>query len=312
MQNIRVAVIGVGYLGKFHAQKYQLVPNCDLIAVIDSCEERAKQVSQELKVPYYLDDASVLDTVDAVSIVSPTTTHFEVAKRFLQHGIHVFVEKPLTSTLEESEELAHLSHEKGVIVQVGHIERFNLAFLSAFKEIQNPQFIEGTRVAHFSPRGTDVDVIFDLMIHDLDLAISLMGQLPSSVEAVGANVLTANTDICNARLKFDTGSTINLTASRIAQKTERKWRIFKTGTCVNLDLALGKATQFQVQNQEVAIEDLVCERTQSQLLTEQHDALLEEILDFVNCIQNLTPPIVGATEAVQAIKLAVEIKNQLK
>ena len=311
-RNLKVAVIGVGYLGKFHAHKYQLVPNCDLVAVVDSCEERAKQMSQELGVPYHLDCSSVLGMVDAVSIASPTTTHFEIAKTFLNCGIHVFVEKPLTATLEESQELASLSIEKGAIVQVGHIERFNLAVLSAFEHIQNPRFIEATRVSYFSPRGTDVDVIFDLMIHDLDLAITLMRQFPSSVEAFGANVLTPNIDICNARLKFGQASIINLTASRIAQKTERKWRVFKTGACINLNLALGKATQFQVQNQEVVITDLAYPNTKSQVLTKQHDALLEELLDFIHCIQHQTLPHVGATEAVQAIRLAVEIRNQLQ
>ncbi len=311
-RNLKVAVVGVGYLGNFHAQKYQLLPDCELVAVVDSCPTRAKQISEALQVPCVADYSSLSGNVDAVSVASPTSTHFEIAKTLLGHGIHLFVEKPLASTLAESEELADLSTKKGLILQVGHIERFNLALMSAWEAIQNPRFIEGTRVAQFSPRGTDVDVIFDLMIHDLDLAIALMGRLPDAVEAVGADVLTPNIDICNARLKFANDCTINLTASRFAQKTERKWRLFKTGTCINLDLAEGQATQFQVKNQEIATTNLTCQKTESQKLTKKHDALLEEIIEFVHSVQNQTAPQVGPTEAVQAITLAVEIKKQLQ
>ena len=202
---LKTAVIGVGYLGRFHAQKYSGITDSELIGVVDVDPESAQNIADELEVPFYTDYHEVLDKADAVSIVVPTVLHYETAKAFLKNGVHVLLEKPFAANIEEAEELEQLSRDMNVRLQIGHLERFNPVFTEFQQLIDQPKFIENIRIAPFPKRGTDVDVILDLMIHDIDLVMAVVGEYPESVEGTGVNIITSTTDLANARLRFPSG-----------------------------------------------------------------------------------------------------------
>ncbi|MGK5095498.1 Gfo/Idh/MocA family oxidoreductase [Deltaproteobacteria bacterium TL4] len=307
-ETLKVAVIGVGYLGRFHAQKYAVLPHCELIGVIDSSLERAKEVGEELNVPYYQNYEDILEKVDAVSIVVPTVYHYAIAKPFLQRGKHVLLEKPFAATVPEAKALLQLAEENKVCLQIGHLERFNVVFTEFQKLIQAPRYIENIRIAPFPKRGTDVDVVLDLMIHDIDLVLAVVGEYPSSVEGFGVSILTPTTDIANARLRFPNGCIADLTASRISDKAERKMRIFQSGLYLSLDYGTGKAKKLTVSpHSKLTPDDLKPETYQ----LAKADALLTEIQSFLAAIQNNEEPEVTALDGLQALEVAWEIKNQL-
>ncbi|MBF0279188.1 MAG: Gfo/Idh/MocA family oxidoreductase [SAR324 cluster bacterium] len=304
---LRTAVIGVGYLGRFHAQKYSLLKDCELVAVVDQNLQKARAVGEELSVPFYTESEDVFEKVDAVSVVVPTVDHFRIAKSFIEKGIHVLVEKPFTATLEEAESLIEISKRLQVCLQVGHLERFNSVFKNFQDLIGQPQYIESTRISKFPERGTDVDVILDLMIHDIDLVLTILGEIPSEIEGVGTSILTDKVDLANARLRFSGGCVANLTASRVSDKAERKMRIFQPGLYLSLDYGTGQVRKLQIDPSE-SLDRNDLNPIQYQL--EKNDALLEEIQSFLNSIFQKSLPLVSAEAGLHAMKVAWQIKEQ--
>jgi len=244
-----VAVVGVGYLGRFHAQKYRALPDCDLIGVLDANSTRAAEIAAEVSTRAFSDLDDLLPRVKAVSVAVPTAQHHAVTRRCLEAGVHVLVEKPLAATSVEARELAELADRKGVTLQVGYLERFNPAFTALSSGIAEPQFIEAIRISGFRERGLDVDVVLDLMSHDLDLVLGVVHSPVKDLHAVGVSVLTPHTDLANARLIFANGCVANLTASRISAKSERRLRIFQRDAYLSMDLAAPSARRYTANRQ---------------------------------------------------------------
>tara|TARA_B110000305_G_scaffold237729_1_gene301678 strand:+ start:153 stop:1073 length:921 start_codon:yes stop_codon:yes gene_type:complete len=305
---LKTAVIGVGYLGRFHAQKYAALAEADLIGVVDVDPEQGQKVADELGVPFHADFREVLDQVDAVSIVVPTVHHYKTAKAFMEKGIHVLLEKPFAATIEEAEELEQLSRDKNLCLQIGHLERFNPVFTEFQQLIDRPKFIENIRIAPFPKRGTDVDVILDLMIHDIDLVLAVVGEYPESVEGTGVNIITSTADLANARLRFPSGCIADLTASRVSDKAERKMRIFQNGLYLSLDYGKGQARKLQVDSDAVPDpENLKPEVFQ----LEKGDALLAEIESFLSAVREGKKTQVTGQDGLNAMRVAWQIKDQL-
>ena len=304
--SLRAAVIGVGHLGSFHADKYAALHDVDLVGVVDTDAQRAGAVAQRLGTQSFTDHRQVLGKVDCVSLAVPTSLHFELAKDLLAHGIDVLVEKPMTTNVNEGRELVDLAERDGRILQVGHLERFNPAIRALRDIITKPRFIECHRLASFVDRGTDVDVVLDLMIHDLDVILSLVEAEVESVEAVGVPVLSESTDIANARLHFTDGCIANITASRVTMKQERKIRLFQADTYVSVDYS-----KKHVQ---------VCRRTmvngQPSIEVEERDiagdALFDEIEHFVEMVRTRRRPLVDGRVALRALEVAESIRDRMR
>jgi predicted dehydrogenase len=307
MSKIKCAVIGVGYLGRFHAQKYQQLDNVELIGVCDINRSSCDALASELQVPAYYDYHELLNTVDAVSIAATTTVHYAIARDFLAAGVHVLLEKPMTRTLAEADELIQLAKQHQVKFQIGHLERFNAARLALEPHLHHPLFIESHRLAPFNPRGTDVNVILDLMIHDIDIIQSIVHSPIQHIEAQGAPILSKSIDIANARIRFENHCVANVTASRISFKTERKTRIFQKDTYISIDYHNKQFAVFQKGEGEMF--PGIPEITRHQSVFEQGDALLEEIKAFVHCIINDTPPLVTGEEGRAALATAEQIST---
>ena len=305
---LKTAVIGVGYLGRFHAQKYVILDESELIGVVDVDKERGEKVAQELGVEFYEDFNDILDKVDAVSIVVPTIHHYETAKSFLEKGVHVLLEKPFAASIEEAEVLESLSREKNICLQIGHLERFNPVFTEFEQIINNPKFIENIRIAPFPKRGTDVDVVLDLMIHDIDMVLAVVGEYPDSVESTGVNIITSTADLAKARLRFPSGCIADLTASRVSDKSERKMRIFQSGLYLSLDYGTGQARKLQVNSKSYSDPENL---SPVSFQLEKGDALLSEIKSFLSAVQEGKPPKVTAEDGLNSMRVAWQIKNQL-
>ncbi|MDI1351741.1 MAG: Gfo/Idh/MocA family oxidoreductase [bacterium] len=305
MNKIRCAVIGVGYLGRFHAQKYQLTANADLIGVCDLNVDACNAVALELNVAAFFDYKELFGQVDAVSIAATTNKHFEIAKACIEQGIHVLIEKPITETVEQAEELITLAQKFNVKLQVGHLERFNAARLALDEHLNHPLFIESERLAPFNPRGTDVNVILDLMIHDIDIIQNMVQSPIISIEAQGSPVLTKAIDIANARITFANHCVANVTASRISFKTERKTRIFQDDSYISIDYHSKQLAVFKKGQGEMfpGIPEIISEQKEF----EKGDALLEEIKAFLACIENDSPPLVTGEEGRYALETAEKI-----
>lgn len=307
MQKIRCAVIGVGYLGRFHAQKYKLLDNVELIGVCDLNAEHCEAVSQELNVPAFFDYRDLFGKVDAVSIAATTKAHFSIAKACLQQGIHVLIEKPITETVEQAKELIALAAENNAKLQVGHLERFNSARLALDAHLDKPLFIESNRLAPYNPRGADVNVILDLMIHDIDIIQTIVHSPIKHIEAQGAPILSSSIDIANARITFENHCVANVTASRISFKTERKTRIFQANTYISIDYQEKQFAIFQKGEGEMfpGIPEII----RHQSVFDKGDALFEEIKAFVLCIEQNSEPLVTGAEGCAALATAAEITS---
>jgi predicted dehydrogenase len=310
MQKVRTAVIGVGYLGRFHAQKYAALPAAELVAVADASEENRAKVAAETGCRAVADYRELLDAVDAVSIATPTPLHYPIAKECLERGIHVLVEKPITTTLDEARSLVETAARTGRVLQVGHLERFNAAILALAGTLRTPRFIESHRLAPFKERGTDVNVVLDLMIHDIDLIQSLVGAPIESIDAVGASVFSDGLDIANARIRYANGCVANTTASRVSMKMERKLRLFQDDAYVSIDLQQKVLTLVRkppagsdAPKGQVAIE----ERTY-----DQGDALLFEIDAFLQSIITGSPPVVTGEDGLRALETATRITQMVQ
>lgn len=305
MNKIKCAVIGTGYLGRFHAQKYQLIPNAEFVGVCDRDPAVVQAVANELGVQAFSDYTQLFGKVEAVSIAATTNKHFEIAKACLEQGIHVLIEKPITETVEQADELIKLAQRHGAKLQVGHLERFNSARMALDEYLQTPLFIESERLAPFNPRGTDVNVILDLMIHDIDIIQNMVKSPIVSIEAQGTPVLTKAIDIANARITFANHCVANVTASRISFKTERKTRIFQDDSYISIDYHKKQLAVFQKGEGEMfpGIPDI----SSMQKEYSNGDALLEEIKAFLRCIEQDTTPLVTGEEGKYALETAEKI-----
>jgi predicted dehydrogenase len=309
MSKIRAAVVGVGYLGRFHAQKYAQLPACELIAVVDGRAEVRDAVAAEVKTRALSDYRELLGQVDAVSVVTPTPAHFEIADAFLAAGAHVLDEKPITETPQQARALIATAAKGKRILQVGHLERFNAAILAAEPHLSTPRFIECQRLAPFKERGTDVNVVLDLMIHDIDLVQSLAGSEIVSIDAVGTPVFSGEIDIANARIRFANGCVANTTASRVSLKTERKLRIFEDAAYISLDLQQKILTLIRRKEGAPLAGQLPVTIEEANL--EQGDALKSEIEAFLECIRNDRKPIVSGEDGLRALETAIRITEQV-
>jgi predicted dehydrogenase len=309
MSKIRAAVIGVGYLGRFHAQKYAQLPGCELLAVADGREEARTSVAGEVGAQAVADYRELLGKVDAVSVATPTPAHFEIAEAFLAAGAHVLVEKPITETPDQAKALIAQAAKFGRILQVGHLERFNAAVLAAEPYLSSPRFMECVRLAPYKERGTDVNVVLDLMIHDIDLVQSLAGSEIVSIDAIGTPVFSGEIDIANARIRFANGCVANTTASRVSLKTERKLRIFEDAAYISLDLQQKILTLIRKRGGVPQPGQLPVTIEEANL--EQGDALKSEIESFLDCIRNNKRPIVSGEDGLRALETAIRITEQV-
>lgn len=309
MKILKVAVIGVGYLGRFHAQKYKAMPNVELIGVVEPNAARAHEIAQELQVPVHSSIYPLLEHIDAASVVCPTVSHFHVTRELLNASIHCFVEKPITTTIDEANELIDLASQKGLILQVGHIERFNPAMAFLLNHVTKPMFIEAHRLSVFKQRAIDVDVVLDLMIHDLDLVLALMKTMPRELHAVGTPVLTPNVDIANARLVFENGCVANLTASRISLTPMRKFRVFEPGRYISADSIEQKNIMVSVPASAIKAEHGLIPQV---IEHEKQDSLLNELNFFIDSIRSSSSPPVTGEDGRQAIELAMEVKASIE
>ncbi len=309
-KTFNVAVIGVGHLGKFHADKYAAAEDCNLVAVVDSNLETAQTIAAKHGAEAVTNYQDILEHVDAVSLVVPTSLHFDIARDCLNAGIHCLIEKPITTTVDEAQVLIDLAKEQKRVLQVGHIERFNSVMMDIDQLLDQPQFIESTRLAPFTPRATDVSVILDLMIHDIDIILDMIDSPIKHISASGISVLSDEIDIANARLEFDTGCVANVTASRISRKRERKIRVFQKDAYISADfqekiLAVNRKGDQQTEN---GFHDI----THSEKTYEDTDALNLEILDFINAIKNGSAPKVTGEDGKRALQTAIEITHLIK
>ena len=309
MDTLRVAVIGVGYLGRFHAQKYAAIPGCELVAVADARADVGGAVAQELGTRAIADYRELLGQVAAVSIVTPTASHFDIARSFLESGTHVLVEKPITETVEQAHALVAAARRSGRVLQVGHLERFNPAIVAAEPHMGTPRFIDCQRLAPFRERGTDVNVVLDLMIHDIDLIQSIVRSPLVSIDAIGARVFSDDLDIANVRLKFASGCVANVTASRVSLKTERKLRLFEDEAYLSLDLQQKILTVIRKRGPNDAPGPLPVTIEEQSL--EQGDALKAEIESFLECIRTGRPPVVSGEAGLMALETATRISDQV-
>lgn len=310
MEKIRAAVVGVGYLGRFHAQKYALLEDCSLVGVVDSQPEAAARVAEELQVPACADYRALLGKVDAVSVVTPTPTHFDIALAFVEHGAHVLVEKPMTETTAQAERLIAAARQYGRVLQVGHLERFNPAILAAEALLSRPRFIECHRLAPFKERGTEVNVVLDLMIHDIDLVQMIVGSPVAHLDAIGTPVFSPEIDIANARLRFESGCVANVTASRVSFKTERKLRVFVDDAYLSIDLQQKILTVIRKRPGPVAEGQLPAQIEEQSF--DQGDALLAEIRAFVAAIRGEQRVLVSGEDGLRALRTAIDIAERVQ
>ena len=304
---LRTAVVGVGYLGNFHAQKYAAIPDVELVGIVDSDIRRATEIAAQLGTRAFNDHRDLIGKVDAVSVVVPTQFHHAVARDFLTAGIHVLIEKPITVTLEEADGLIALADHNKVVFQVGHLERFNPALQALDGVLQNPLFIESVRIAPFKPRGTDVNVVLDLMIHDIEIIQHIVKSAVERVDAVGAPVFTGEEDIANARILFANGCVANVTASRISLKSERKMRIFQRDAYITLDFQNRKMLVAQKGGGELwpGIPNVKVDEREFG----EADALLSEIESFLAAIREGKEPKVSGRDGRMALETALKINT---
>ncbi len=330
MKKLKVAVIGVGHLGKQHARLCAAIPEVDLIGVVDVNQEQGLAVAKSCETQYYEDYKSLIGKVDAVNIVVPTKSHFKVAKDFLESGTHILVEKPMTGTVEEAKELIKISNEKNLILQPGYIERFNPALVALEKYQITPKFIECHRLSPYTFRSEDIGVVLDVMIHDIDLILKLSNSKIKKIDAVGINVISGKEDIANARIVFENNAVANVTASRVSIKSMRKMRLFSEDLYISLDfqkrdaLICKKSPKLDVKSLDIdtnkvsTLADL-SNYSFGDLLQREHirmdsadEPLRKEIESFVNCVLNNEKQVVLAEDGLNAIEAAECILNEIQ
>ena len=302
MHKVTVGVVGTGYLGSLHAKLYKEIPSCSLEALCDLDQDKLQRLSGELAVAGFSDYRQLFGKVEAVSIAVPTKLHHQIALDFLKHNIHTLVEKPFTNNLREADSLIRQADKSRLILQVGHVERFNSAFSSTKQFFKDPYFIECHRLSSFPNRSLDIGVVLDLMIHDIDIILGLVNSPLKKIEAVGVNVLTPFEDIANARITFKNGCVANLTASRISDEVMRKIRIFLKDAYISLDYKNEQAFIYKKDAQGIVKEPLSIEKDQP---------LKKELSSFIDCILGHQQPIVNGEVARQALAVALKIRDQI-
>ena len=321
---VKIGVVGVGHLGQYHTQKYQNIDNAELVGVYDTNFPRAQEIAGKLKVHCFSSYKEMLAVCDAVDIVATTTAHYELGKKALLSGKHIFVEKPITSELAHAQELLEIAAAKNLLIQVGNIERFNPVILKTENEISDTLFIESQRISSFQPRGTDVSVVLDLMIHDIDLVLSFVQSPVSEIRASGVGIFTPTIDIATARIEFVNGAIANVTSSRVSMKQERTLRFFQRDAYVKMDF-LSKQVRIIKKSDNVdkllpLILSGVVDINPEQLLDIQNydvgdtekDALTLELESFVDCVYNNKKPIVDGLAGTRALEIAIKITNQIQ
>jgi predicted dehydrogenase len=311
-------VIGAGSLGQHHVRLLRDVEGARLVGLHEIRPERARQVSEELRVPAVQTLESLLSQVDAVTVVVPTAGHHAIAKAALERGIHVMIEKPITATLDEADDLLAVAKRTGALIQTGHVERFNRAIRGALPFIDTPRFIESDRLAPFNPRGSDVAVVLDLMIHDIDLVRTLVGGHVGELQAVGVPVLTPSVDIANARLTFDSGAVANITASRVSRERLRKIRIFQRTGYVSLDLAAGTGEFYRLRTDvdfsAIAKAPLALEAFVERVVLDapEGEPLRLELESFIAAVQGRTDVVVSGDDGREALAVALRINREIE
>jgi predicted dehydrogenase len=309
-EKLRVGVIGAGYLGRFHAEKYARMEDVDLVAVIDVDEEAAGRTAKKFAATAGTDYRTLFGQVDAVSIVVPTSLHFPISRDFLKHGVDVLIEKPMTASLEEADELIRIAEGSGRLIQVGHLERFNPAVLALEGEVSTPLFIESNRLSVYKDRGTDVSVVLDLMIHDIDIILNLVRSEPIDIRAAGLPVIGSQVDIANARLAFASGAVANVTASRVSLKNERTIRLYQRDATFSVDFAARSITIIRPGDSTETICPIPgMEMTQQSF--EDSDALGDELRSFVESVRNRWEPKVTGKMGRDALRIALSVMTQI-
>jgi predicted dehydrogenase len=308
---LRIAVIGVGHLGEYHVQKYKAHPGVELVGVVDVDRDRVNEIAQRYDTKAYADRRDILDRVDAVSLAVTTEMHFEVAKDVLAKGVHMLIEKPITYDLSEADTLIHMARERDLVLQVGLVERFNPAIVKMMPMLNNPLFVESHRMNLFTTRGLDVDVVLDLMIHDLDIILHMIPSEVREVHAVGMPVITDKTDIANARIIFENGTAANLTASRVSGKMLRKIRVFQPNAYMSADCGKRQLTVISLDNQKKNSHNFP-EVTTSKEKYADSDPLNDEITAFINAVINRSEPVVTGEDGRNALRIALNIIDQIE
>jgi predicted dehydrogenase len=306
---LRIAVIGVGYLGRIHALIYSRMPDVELVGVVDPDIDRVRSVAAEAGCAAFMSARQLPRQLDAVSVVVPTMSHLEVAAPFLQRGVHVMLEKPIAGTRQEGEEIVRLAEQAGAILQIGHLERFNAGIMELAQRISAPRYLEAQRMGGFTERATDVDVVSDLMIHDIDIILSLVGSPIRQVAAVGTPVLTGHVDIASARLEFADGVVANVVASRVSDKKTRRIRVFQPSGYLSLD--------FVAQTIDIAYPRAVSGAERPEIFREHIQVepvkpLDRELAAFVECARTSRPPLVDGRVGLEALKIAIEVQSSIR
>lgn len=325
MEKVKIGVVGVGHLGDHHARILSQLPEVELVGVVDIDHEKAQRAAGKYNTKHFEKLEDLLAGTDAINLVVPTTVHYPLALMILERGKNLLIEKPITETVPQAEEVVNLARRRNLILQVGHIERFNPVFKTLEKYRPEPRFIESHRLAQFNPRGTDVAVILDLMIHDLDLILNLVRSPLKQIEAAGVGVIAESEDICNARLTFENGCVANVTASRISARALRKMRLFQKDSYISLDFLTKTVEVYRLVEAEKLSEEekkkktvvgnipvdkvgktVIYERPE----VEDLDMLTAEIRSFVNAVKTKTPPVVSGEDGKKALEVAMKIKEK--
>ncbi len=314
---LKAGVLGAGHLGKIHLRLLEQSENYNLIGFYDASQSQAKSITEEFGYQLFNSEKELIDAVDVVDIVTPTFAHFEVAKQAIKAGKHIFIEKPITNTVAEAQQLIELANTHGVKGQVGHVERFNPAYTAVANKIDNPMFIESHRLAEFNPRGTDVPVVLDLMIHDIDAILSVVHSEVKNISASGVSVISETPDIANARIEFENGCVANLTASRISLKNMRKSRFFQRDAYISVDFFEKKCEVVKMKDAPENPDDFAMILQNAEGLKKQiyfdnpdvpsNNAILDELNTFAEAIKNDSTPIVSLKQGKKALEVALKI-----
>ena len=310
MEKLRVGVIGAGYLGRFHAEKYARMDGVELVAVVDVDESAAARTAETCGAASCTDYRMLFGRVDAVSVVVPTALHFPISRDCLEHGVDVLIEKPITASLEEADELIRIAESRGLLIQVGHLERFNPAVLALEGEVSRPLFIESNRLSIYRARGTDVSVVLDLMIHDIDIILNLVRSEPIDIRAAGLPVIGSQVDIANARLAFASGAVANVTASRVSLKNERSIRLYQRDASFAVDFAARSITAIR-PGDSPENECPIPGMEMSQRSFEDSDALEDELRSFVESVRRRREPEVTGKMGRDALRIALSVMEQI-
>ena len=319
---LKAGVLGAGHLGKIHLKLLNQSEKYDLVGFFDADEEAAKAISDEFGYKSFPSMEALIDACDVVDVVTPTIYHFDCAEKVITAGKHLFIEKPITQTVSEAEKLLELAEKHGVKGQVGHVERFNPAFMAVQDKFENPMFIEAHRLAEFNPRGTDVPVVLDLMIHDIDAILSVVDSKVKNVSASGVSVISETPDIANARIEFENGCVANLTASRISMKKMRKARFFQRDAYISVDFLEKKCEVVKMKDAPENPDDFAMILTNAEGVKKQiyfdnpeipsNNAILEELETFADAIHNDGEPVVTLQQGTNALRVAMQIIENFK